>query len=117
LSAGAAQDSVAFPPAAVVTVTVADCEAEPPAPLQVIVNFVVAARDGVVFEPLVGSLPVQPPEAVQEVALAVDQVSVDAVPLLTVLGLAASVTAGAAWAIETLADWVALPPVPVQVSP
>ncbi len=59
--------------------------------------------------PLIGIVPLQPPEAVQEVALVDDHVKVDAAPLLTVLGLAESVTAGA--------DWVALPPVPVQVIP
>ena len=44
-------------------------------------------------------------------------VKVDVAPLLTVLGLAERVTAGADWVTETVADCVALPPVPVQVIP
>jgi len=101
--------------AGVDTVTVADCDAEPPAPVQVSVYVVVAVSVAVANEPLTGSEPLQPPEAVQEVALVEDQVSVDAAPLLTVLGLAARVTAGAAVVTETVADWVALPPLPVQL--
>jgi hypothetical protein len=46
--------------------------------------------------PLVGIVPLQPPEAVQEVALVDDHFKVDAAPLLTVLGVAERVTAGAA---------------------
>ena len=98
------------------TVTVADCEAEPPVPVQVRVNFVVAVRAGVVCEPAVASEPLQPPEAVQEVALVDDQVRAEAAPLLTVAGLAVRVTAGAGVVTETVADCTALPPVPVQVS-
>ncbi len=98
-----------------VTVTVADCEAEPPVPVQVSVNFVVAVRVAVAFEPLVVSAPLQPPDALHEVALVDDQLNVDAVPLLTVLGLAVSVTAGAGVVTDTVADCDALPPVPVQV--
>jgi hypothetical protein len=67
--------------------------------------------------PIVGIVPLQPPEAVQEVALVDDHFKVDAAPLLTVLGLAERATAGAARVTETVADCVALPPAPVQVSP
>ncbi len=100
-----------------VTVTVADCAAEPPAPVQVSVNFVVAVRVGVAFGPLVVSAPLQPPDARHEAALVDDQLNVEAVPLLTVLGLAVSVTAGAGVVTDTVADCDALPPVPVQVRP
>jgi hypothetical protein len=62
-------------------------------------------------------LPDQAPEAVHEVALAADQVNVELPPLATVLGLAANVTVGAGEVTETVADCVALPPPPVQVSP
>ena len=55
---------------------------------------VVALSAEVPVEPLVASDPLQPPEAVQEVALADDQVNVDLVPLLTVLGFADKVTVG-----------------------
>jgi hypothetical protein len=99
------------------TVTVADCEAEPPAPVQVSVYFVVAVSAAVDDEPLIAFDPLQPPEAVQAVALVVDQVSVDVAPFLTVLGLAAKVTAGGFVVTDTDADFVVLPPVPVQVNP
>lgn len=98
------------------TDTVADCDAEPPAPLHVKVNFVAAVRAGVLWEPLVASVPLQPPDAAQEVALVDDQLKVDAAPLLTVLGLAVSVTAGAGVFTVTVADCAALPPLPLQVS-
>jgi hypothetical protein len=97
------------------TVTVADCDAEPPAPVHVRVNFVVAVRAGVDFVPAVASEPLQPPEAVQVVALVDDHVSADVAPLLTVAGLAARVTAGAGVVTDTVADCAAFPPLPLQV--
>ena len=68
-------------------------------------------------EPLAVLLPDQAPEAVQEVALVADQVNVELPPLATVLGLAVKVTVGAGEVTETVVDCVALPPLPVQVSP
>jgi hypothetical protein len=62
-------------------------------------------------------VPDQAPEAVQEVALVAAQVNVELLPLATVLGLAVSVKVGAGEVTDTVADCVALPPVPVQVSP
>ena len=59
--------------------------------------------------------PAQAPEAAQEVAFTADQVSVDALPLVTVLGPAANVTVGACCVTETVVDCCALPPCPVQV--
>jgi len=70
----------------------------------------------VVWEPLTALLPDQPPEAVQAVAWVEDHVRVDATPLATVLGDAVKLTVGAGVVTETVADWVALPVVPVQVS-
>ena len=96
--------------------TVADCDAEPPAPVQVSVNFVVAVRAGVVLEPAVASEPLQPPEAVQAVALVDDQLNDELAPLWTVVGLAARVTVGAAEVTDTVADCAALPPLPLQVT-
>ena len=98
------------------TVTVADCDAEPPVPVQVSVNFVVAVRAGVACEPAVASEPLQPPEAVQAVALVDDQVNDDVEPLWTVAGFAVRVTVGAGVVTETVADCAAVPPVPLQVS-
>jgi hypothetical protein len=51
------------------TVTVADCDAEPPAPVQVSVYFVVTVSAEVLVEPLIGSAPLQPPDAMQLCAL------------------------------------------------
>lgn len=98
------------------TVTVADCDAEPPAPVQVRVYFVVAVRAGVVLEPAVASEPLQPPEAVQAVALVDDQTKADVAPLVTVVGFAARLTVGAGEVTDTVADCAALPPLPLQVT-
>jgi hypothetical protein len=98
------------------TVTVVDCAAEPPVPVQVRVNFVVAVRAGVVCEPAVACAPLQPPEAVQAVALVDDQVNADVAPLLTVAGFALKVTAGVGVVTDTNADCAALPPLPLQVT-
>ncbi len=68
------------------TVTVADWAAEPPAPVQVSVNLVVAVSAAVACEPLVGSEPVQPPDAAHDVALVDDHVKVEVAPLATVVG-------------------------------
>ena len=48
-------------------------------------------------------------------ALVADQVSVELLPLATVLGLADKLTAGAGLVTETVADCAALPPLPVQL--
>jgi hypothetical protein len=98
------------------TVTVVDCDADPPVPVQVRVNFVVAVRACVVCEPAVAFEPLQPPEAVQAVALVDDQVNADVAPLVTVAGFAVKVTAGAGVVTDTVADCAALPPLPLQVS-
>jgi len=67
-------------------------------------------------DPLVASLPDHPPEALQEVALVEDQLKVALLPFVTVLGAALKVTVGAGAVTETVADWAADPPAPVQVS-
>ncbi len=54
--------------------------------------------------------------AVQEVALVADQVSMELPPLAMVLGLAARLRLGEGAVTDTVADCVALPPVPVQTS-
>jgi hypothetical protein len=97
------------------TVTVADCEAVPPAPLHVSTYFVVAVNAAVLFEPLVASGPLQPPDAVQAVSWLEDQVNIAVAPLFTVVGLAVRVTAGAAVVTVTVAVCEALPPAPLQV--
>lgn len=66
-------------------------------------------------EPVAALAPDQAPEAMQDVALVADQVSMALLPLATVLGPADRVTVGAGVVTETVADWVALPPLPVQL--
>ena len=66
-------------------------------------------------DPLADLAPDQAPEAVQAVAL-LDQLSVDAPPGLTVLGLALRLTNGAKPGTVTVADCVAEPLAPVHVS-
>ena len=68
------------------------------------------------WEPLVALVPDQAPDAAQEVALVADQLKVALPPLAIVLGLAVKLTVGAGAVTETVADCVALPPAPVQVS-
>ena len=66
-------------------------------------------------EPLEGSAPLQAPEAVQELALALDQLNVLAWPTGTVAGLAERLSVGGGRPVtETLC--VVVPPVPVQLS-
>lgn len=85
--------------------------------MQASVYLVVVVSAVVLVEPLVASLPLQPPDAVHEVAFVEDQVKVEVAPLLTVLGLAVRVTVGAGFVTVTVADWEALPPLPVHVMP
>jgi hypothetical protein len=68
-------------------------------------------------EPLGPLEPLQPPDALQDVALVLDQLSEEEVPESTVLGVAASETTGGILETVTVADCVADPPAPVQVSP
>ena len=60
-------------------------------------------------------MPLQAPDAVQPVAFADAQLMVVAVLFGIVLAPALMLTVGASWATETVADWVAVPPGPVQV--
>ena len=78
----------------------------------------VAVRFDRSSEPLTDFEPVQPPEAVQAVAFVVVQLSVDELPLVTVVGVALSDTVGGVGpaATVTVTDCAAVPPAPVQVS-
>lgn len=71
----------------------------------------VAVRGLVVVVPLVGSVPLQPPEALQESAPEALHSKVVEVPLVTLLCLATSVIAGlATWlAVVLVLDEVLLP--------
>jgi hypothetical protein len=68
------------------------------------------------FVPLVASAPVQPPLAVQEVALVLDQVRVELAPDAMVVGLADRVTVGAGATVTVALAGELVPPAPVQVS-
>jgi hypothetical protein len=99
------------------TLIVTDWLALPPGPLQARVKVVVALSAPVLVLPLVGSLPDQPPEAVQLLALVEDQLSIADPPLLTVVGVALRLTVGLTGAETlTVTAWLALPPGPLQVS-
>jgi hypothetical protein len=103
--------------AALDTVTVADCVAEPPAPVQVSSYSVVFVSLPVGQLPLVATLPCQPPEAVHALASMDVQVRVELPPLLTVVGAALSVTDAVAGGVtETVTDCVAVPPDPAHAS-
>ncbi len=67
-------------------------------------------------EPLTGSLPFQAPDAVQAVALVEDHERLVALPLATVLAPTPMLTVGTGAIADTVVDWLALPPAPVQVS-
>lgn len=73
-------------------------------------------RFPVEMDPLTGSLPLQAPDAVQPVELADDQLMVVAVLLWIVLEPALMLSVGAEGFTDTVVDWDALPPGPVQVS-
>jgi hypothetical protein len=60
----------------------------PPAPAQVSEKVVLAVSAAVLCEPFAGRAPLQPPDAVQDVAFDELQVRVDAAPLLTLVGAA-----------------------------
>jgi hypothetical protein len=68
--------------------------------------------------PLIACAPVQPPDAVHDVALVLDQVSVELLPGVIDVGLALSATVGIAVVTVTVADAGVklVPPVPVQES-
>jgi hypothetical protein len=68
------------------------------------VYVVLAVNAAVLAEPVVDSAPLQPPDAVQEVALVDDHANADLAPLAIVVGEAVKVTVGAAAVTVTVAD-------------
>jgi hypothetical protein len=66
--------------------------------------------------PLAVFVPLQPPEAVHDVALVELQVSVDVPPLAIVVGLAVSVAVGTGAMLTVAVAGVLVPPAPVQVN-
>ena len=59
--------------------------------------------------------PDQAPEAAHDVAFTAFHRNVELVPLAIVLGVALMMIVGAVDFTEIVADWVALPPAPMQV--
>ena len=85
----------------------------PPGPLQAKEYVVLEVRTPVPLVPLLANAPLQPPEAVHDIALVEVHVSVEDPPLATVGGTAVKVAVGT---IDTEAVAAALvPPGPVQV--
>ena len=80
------------------------------------VNVVVAVSAPVDWLPLVAFVPVQPPDAVQPVALVELHVNVADAPEATLVGFAVRVTVGAAPCTATVTLPCPDPPGPVQVS-
>ncbi len=76
------------PTVTVETFTVTDRLELPPGPMQLSVYVVVAFNVPVLVLPLAGSLPDQPPEAVQLLVFVADQISIAVPPLLKLAGLA-----------------------------
>jgi hypothetical protein len=101
-----------------VTVTVAERDVVPPAPLQLRTKVVVCVSAALVCEPESDLAPDHPPEAVQDVAFAEDQLSSAVPPCATWLGVALRVTVGSGGAAltATVAVRLVVPPAPVQLS-
>jgi hypothetical protein len=66
--------------------------------------------------PLVASVPVQPPLAVQEVAFVLDQVNIELAPDAMVVGFADRVAVGIGAIVTVALAGALVPPTPVQVN-
>ena len=81
--------------------------AVPPAPVQLKVKLVALVNAPVLWLPAVALVPLQPPDAVHEVAFVDVHVKVLLPPLLTVVGDADNVTAGTGVVLVTETDALA----------
>ena len=77
------------------TLTSTDWVAVPPAPVQTSVKLVPEVRGGVVIVPVVGWVPLQPPDAAQLLAWEASHCKVTEAPIVTLVSLALSTTDGA----------------------
>ena len=103
---------------ALVTETDALAAVVPPVPVQLSVNVALAVNAPVLWLPAVDLVPLQPPDAVHDVAFVELHVRLLLPPLLTVVGDADNATVGAGVALVTETEalaWV-VPPAPVQLS-
>jgi hypothetical protein len=100
------------------TVTITDCPALPPAPLQTKTNVLVWVKGPTTSLPAGSLVPVQASKASQASASVDDQVRVEESFGLTESGLAASETVGGGGggnsSTVTVTDWVVLVPAPLQ---
>ena len=101
------------------TVTGAVATAEPPAPVQVMVNILLVVKLDFVSLPERALVPVQSPEAVQEVALVEDQDKREEPLKATLVGFAVRITvgAGAVHDPDTKTTAEAVPNPPVELLP
>jgi hypothetical protein len=112
---GATQDRSAVPSAAT-TATVTGRLVVPPAPVQLKVKVLSWVSGPTLWLPVSALEPDQAPEALHEVALLEDHVSIEDPFMATLVGLAVRVTVGSgAGSTVTVTDWPALPPAPVHV--
>jgi hypothetical protein len=86
----------------------------PPGPVQISEKVVLVATAPVLCVPLAGKVPVQPPEAAQDVAFVELQVNAEALPAAMAIGLAASVAVGTTFTV--MLAGLLIPPGPAQVS-
>ena len=104
---------------ATATVTIVEALVDPPDPVQARTNVLEVVSAPLDWLPEVALLPDHAPEAVQEVALVDDHVSVEDAPLAIEVGLAVNDTVGTGGGgmpdTLTLVVVLALPPEPVQV--
>jgi hypothetical protein len=107
--------SVAVGTGAMVTVVVA-AVLVPPLPAQINTYVVLAVNAPVLWLPLAAFVPLQPPEAVHDVALVELQVSVEVPPLAIGVGLADSVAVGMVPIVTVAVTTALIPPGPVHVS-
>jgi hypothetical protein len=88
---------------------------DPPVPVQVRVNVVVAVSGALDSVPDTALLPDQPPEAVQDVAFAADHVNVVEKLAVRAVGSADNVTVGGPITVA-VAEALAEPPLPLQLN-
>ena len=88
----------------------------PPVPVQVIEYDALAVRAAVLFVPLVALVPLQPPMAVQDVALVELHMSVEVLPLAIEVGFAVNVTVGTGATLTVAVAMLLVPPAPPQLN-
>jgi hypothetical protein len=107
--------NVAVGMAPIVTVAVAGALV-PPAPVHVNEYAVLVVKAPVLWLPLAVFVPLQPPDAIHDVAWVELHVNREAPPLAMVVGLAVSVAVGAGAMLTVAVAGVLVPPAPVHVN-